>query len=154
MISDIFSDSFHVYFSKTYVSYSRIYTFACNFPNSFEAIAFYYPGRILLFLLCSVQTSVVPRENTIEWTKKEKWFSVTKQIYCEIKVLIPFSCRIKRQPYTSELDFSGPFISQVDSLQTDYTDPLALFAVSRQPQLGSSKCLIRLSWVSAELPTK
>lgn len=121
---------------------SCVHNFAYSFPDSSKTIVLYYSGRILPFPLCSVQTSA-PRWNKMKRTKFR--FSVTKHISCKIKALIPFPCKIKRQPYTSDLDSPGPFISQVDSLQSDYTDPLALFAVSRQPQLGSSKCLIRLS---------
>ena len=67
-------------------------------------------------------------QGEIKWNRQRIRFRLTKHICYKIKVLIPFSCRIKRQPYVSELDFPGPFISQVDSLQTNYTDPLALFA--------------------------
>lgn len=148
MVSDVFSDPSHLNTSQTYFWLSS--QLFSQFPYPSETIVLYYLGIILPILWSSVQTSI-PRWNKMEQRIR---FSVTKHIYCKIKVLIPFSCRIKRQPYISELDFPGPFISQVDSLQTDYTDPLALFAVSRQLQLGSSKWLIRLSWVSTELPAK
>jgi hypothetical protein len=81
----------------------------------------------------------------MKWNRQNVGFSVTKHMHCKIKALILSPYRIKRQQYPGELDSPGPFINQVDILQSDYTDLIALLAVSRQLPLGSSKCLIRLS---------
>lgn len=123
--------------------YSSISPAVFSFPNLSNTIVLYLPGKSHppLCALCGILLF----EGEIKWNRQNIRFSTTKHSLFKIKALIPFPYRIKRQLYTGELDFPGPFINQVDTLQSDYTDPMALFAVSRQPPLGSCKCLIRLS---------